>query len=262
MTDLDPRVGRAIAATAEGRCEEALGLLVGLFERICTDEAFARNNMFIVMFEWSQLSEAYAPARDALARARDAQAQLLLDGDNVFRSGRGYPCTRFQLIAGINDTLDDPHSTRNLFVHMESVMPEAARHASRRALPAMVATGDFERAGRYLPDPMAHVAELNAMAAGLPLLPPPGAAPRLAAELSNAMRDVSLCAATMEGLGRRGEAGELRRAALARLATAEMRELGGRELADPGAIRRELASHRMAQEEGVERLRVVQSPPG
>ena len=42
--------------------------------------------------------------------ARDAQARQLLEGDNRLRSGRPYPGIRFQLIAGINDTLQDPHS--------------------------------------------------------------------------------------------------------------------------------------------------------
>jgi hypothetical protein len=270
MIDLDPGVGQVIAARQEGRYEDAVGDLVGLFARICRDEAFAASTLFIVMFEWSMLCGEYVPAREALARTRDAQAHLLLGGDNAFRCGRGYPSTRFQLIADINDTLGDPRSTRDLFVHMESAMPEAARHAAWTALPAMVAAGDFGRAERYLPEPLARIGEVNGMAGTLPLFPPLGAAPRLAAELSNTMKDVRLCAETLEGLGRGAEAAELRRAALAGLDGAEMRELAGRELADPGTIHRELAAHRMALEEGPDqgavpdgkRLRLVQSPPG
>ncbi|MGZ5203185.1 MAG: hypothetical protein ACXWC4_25755 [Telluria sp.] len=262
MIDLDPGVVLASTARHEERYEEALGLLVGLFARICKDEAFARVNMFIVMFEWRLLCEAYPPACDALARARDAQAHLLLKGDNAFRSGRGYPDTRFQLIAGINDTLGDPHSTRDLFDQMEARMPEAARGAARTALPAMVAAGDFERAERYLPDPLAAIDQVNEVAATLPLFPPADAAPRLAAELSNALKDLRLCTATLEGLDRSGEAAALRSAALARLGSDEMRELAVRELADPGTIHRDIAARRLAREEGAARLRVVQNPPG
>jgi len=67
-------------------------------------------------------------------------------------------------------------------------MPEDARRAAWTALPAMVAAGDFERAERYLPDPLARIGELNAMAASLPLFPPLGAALRLAGIESEEMR--------------------------------------------------------------------------
>jgi hypothetical protein len=141
-------------------------------------------------------------------------------------------------------------------------MPEAAREAAWTALPALVEAGDFERAERYLPEPLARIEELNALAPKLPLFPPPGAAPRLAAELSNTMKDLRLCVATLEGLGRTGEAAELRSAALAKLGSDEMRELGGRELAEPGAIHRENAARQMAQEGRGRHLHIVQSPPG
>ncbi|MGO4475166.1 hypothetical protein AB4Z32_02830 [Massilia sp. 2TAF26] len=264
MVELNPDVVRAIAARHEGRPEDALAILIGLFARVCKDEAFAGKNMFIVVFEWEMLAGEHGPARDALARARDAQARQLLDGDNIFRSGRGYPGTRFQLIAGINDTLKDPQSTVELFAHMEDTMPEDARHAAWTALPAMVAAGDFERAERYLPDPLARTGELNAMAASLPLFPPLGAAPRLAAELANAMKDVWLCASTFEGLGRGTEADELRGAALAGIESEEMRALAARELADPGTIFREIGEHQEAQEARAGRLHLVsnQNPPG
>jgi hypothetical protein len=254
MVELNPDVMRAITARNEGHADA----------RICKEEAFAAKNMFIVMFEWKMLAGEHGPARDALARARDAQARQLLDGDNMFRSGRGYPGTRFQLLAGINDTLKDPQSTVDLFVHMEGAMPEEARHAAWTALPAMVAAGDFERAERYLPDPLARIGELNALAASLPLFPPLGAAPRLAAELANAMKDVWLCAATVEGLGRAADAAGLRSAALAGIESGDMRELAARELAEPGTIFRELGEHREAQEARAGRLHLVsnQNPPG
>lgn len=263
MVDLNPDVVRAIAARNEGRPEEGLALLVAMFDRICKDEAFAGKNIFIVMFEWELLAGEYGPAREALARARDAQAQVLLAGDDVFRSGRGYPSTRFQLIAGINDKLEDPQSTRDLFVHMESAMPEEAGRAARTALPALVAAGDFERAERYLPAALARIGDLNDMAASLPLFPPPGAAPRLAAELVHEMRAVWLCAATFDGLGRALDAVELRSKALAGIESEAMRALAARELAEPGAIFRELAE-REAQAAIADRRQPGpdQNPPG
>lgn len=266
MIELEPGVVQMIAAREDGRLDDALEMLVGLFARICKDEVFAAKNMFVVMFEWEMLAAEYGPAREALVRARDAQAQQLLEGDNVLRSGRPYPATRFQLIAGINKTLADPQSTRDLFVHMESAMPEDARRAAWTALPAMVEAGDFGRAGRYLPDPLARIGELNALAASVPLFPQEGKAPRLAAELANAMTDVRLCAATLEGLGRGVEAAGLRSAALEGIESDEMRELAARELAEPGTIFRELGAHQEAQMARASAVHLhlvpTQNPPG
>lgn len=266
MTDIDPAAVQAMISRQEGRYEDALAVLVGLFARICKDEGFARDNLFIVMFEWGQLIQVSSPAREALARARDAQAQQLRGGDHAFRSGRAYPNTRFQFIADINDMLGEPGSTRALFLHMENASPEQARREAWTGLPALVACGDFARAERYLPDPLMRVQELNLLARSEALFPPPGKPPHVATALSNTMKELGLCLATLAGLGRREEADALYAEALDSLENEEMRLLAERELLDPGVIQRELAARRTASRAtpgpGAPHLHLVQRPPG
>src|SRR5437764_1265482 len=187
----------------------------------------------MTMFTWQLLAEDHAPARAALAHARDGQARRLVDGDFSFASGRGWPSTRFGLVHQMNEILKDSRATRDLFVRLEALAPERARRDAFLALPAIVEAGDFERAARYLPrDPLGRLGELNEDAQRFPLFPPDRTAPRLATELSNFMKDIRLCATTWAGLGRSAEAEQLREAALAGLASDELRALASSELAE------------------------------
>lgn len=193
------------------------------------------------------------PALDALAVARDEQVRHLLASDeNVSNGGDGSRRSRFALIADMNETLKDPRATYELFVELDSRLPAIARQVAFRALPAIVAAGDFTLAERYMADPLDlqnHAADLNRMAGEFPLFSPTlTAAPRLAAELSNFMRDVRLRAAVLHGLGRASEADALRHQALAGLASEGMRALAQRELAVPGTIIRAITDHRMELE--------------
>jgi hypothetical protein len=250
MEDLDPELLEAVQARDEGRYDDALRCLQAVTGRVLTSDVVARGDEFIMMFEWQLLTEEHAPARAALARLRDEQAERLMTGDFAFASGRNFRRTRFHLVVDMNEMLDDAHATWALFVRLEALAPEQARREAFLGLPAIVAAGDFERAERYLPRaPLDRLGELAALAQRSPLFPSGHTAPRMAAELSNFMKDVRLCTATLDGLGRGVEAGELREAALAGLPTDEMRALARSELTEPGTIIRALTAHQMAQEE-------------
>jgi hypothetical protein len=260
---LDPDLRQAMQAEQEERYDDALQSLVAVFGRVQESEEAARVNWFGIMFTWRLLSEAHAPARAALARLRDKQAARLLDGDFIVASGRSRPHTRFGIVYDMNDILGDTRATWELFVRLEAMAPDHARREAYLALPSIVQAGDFARAERYLPrNPLDRLKELAATAQRFPLFPPDRAAPRLAAELSNFMRDVRLCAATWEGLGRGAEAEQLRAAALAGLPSDELRALAGRELEEPGAINRALAAHQMAQDEADGTSWPAYNPPG
>jgi hypothetical protein len=238
----------------EGRHDEALARLLALFDGIVASEALAKKHLFMTMFTWGQLIETYAPAREALARARDVQAARLLDGDDDFRSGRGWPDTRFGLIVQMNRDLGDTCATRDLFVRLEALAPEQAARQAWIALPAMVAAGDFARAARYLPyrlprDLAGRLAQLNADVSIRPLFPAGRSAPRLITELSNFVQELMLCAATLEGLGCAAEARALCDAALDGMDDEEMRAWTRREFKSPGAIRDEIVARWMAEEE-------------
>jgi hypothetical protein len=247
MDEMDSFAKDAVMARHEGRDDDALRLLKGLFDEVSNGAPRFFGQYFITMLEWSQQAEKYHPAYEALVSARDEQVRRLLSGDEILGAGGdARPHSRFQVIVDMNNTLKDSRATYTLFVQLVSFLPTLARREAFMALPAIVEAGDFALAERYLTDPLERLEELNRMAGDFPLFPPLGAAPRLAAELSNFMKDVVLRAAVLQGLGRETEGESLRKAALAGLESEDMRALGIREIAVPGTIINEITSHQMS----------------
>jgi hypothetical protein len=246
---MESSLKEAMMAREERRFDEAVRILTGLFEQIDRGVLPLASNHFGVMFEWSLLVQAYPAAHQALTHIRDEQLQSLRDGRERFgHPDEQWPPSRFSVIVAINDILNDRKSTYELFVELVTLLPTIARREAYLALPAIVEMGDFTLADTYLPDPLKQLTELNNLANELPVYPPLREAPRLAAELSNFMKDVILRAAILEGLGRNEEAQSLRHEAVAGLGTDEMRKLGIAEIAVPGSIIRELTSRQMKLE--------------
>jgi hypothetical protein len=156
--------------------------------------------------------------------------------------------SRFSLICQMNEIIDDARSTCELFARLDVSAPALARRHAAQALPAIVEAGDFALADRYRSAPLAHLDAVNATARDLPLFPAPGAAPRLAAELSNLLGDVRIGMAVLRGQGHAAQADAVRHTLLAGLASDVLRAMAQRELDDPGSITRELVAHQMAQE--------------
>ncbi|WP_170304213.1 GNAT family N-acetyltransferase [Duganella radicis] len=228
-------VDKAAAARHAGRHEEALELVLESFAR--ADESHVPT-----MFTWRLLLDEYAPAREAMVRERDAQVAQLLAGElNFGRSGSHWQRSRFRLIIGMNNDLQDQRATYELFLRLLTTKPEAVRDAVGLALPAIVEAGNYALAESYLDDPLPRLDELNTLADDLPLFPMANVAPRLAAELHNFMREVSMLAAVHRGLGRDAQADALPEAALAGLKRNDIRTWAARELADPGMLFREIA---------------------
>lgn len=239
----------AMIARQEGRYDDALRLLKAELDKIVRSPVNSRAAYFMTIVEWSVLAEDYLPAREALAVARDEQVRLLLAGEAIFGDPSDVmPQSRFHVIVEMNDILKDSLSTYDLFIQLISLLPALARRESFLALPAIVDSGDFALAERYLGDPLERLDELNDLAAHFTLFPPPGESPRLSAELSNFMKDVLLKVAILEGTGRVHDAERLRDDALAGIAQEEIRALCIREIAAPGTINREMTDHRCAQE--------------
>jgi ribosomal protein S18 acetylase RimI-like enzyme len=238
----DDDVGKAILAHREGRYGEALSLLLGLF-------ALEDDTHFITMFAWSQLIEHHAPARAAMVRERDTQASRLLAGDlNFGKEDNCRPNDRFGVIVNMNETLKDSRATYDLFLQLLASQPQMAKRRAWRALPAIVEAQDYVLGERYVSDPLPELEELNSLARKLPLMPADGTAPRLAVELANFMRGVSLCAAVWRGLGRGAQADALLQTAIAGLANDAMRALALRELVERGTIFRETGEARVRYE--------------
>lgn len=252
MDDTDPRLLLVQAARDAGRYDEAAQGLLALTDGSDEGIASSRALRFIAMVEWRLLLDADPSAGAVLALARDRQVARVLAGepndgapdDKAF----GQRFSRFGLVIDMNELLDDPRSTHAVFVQLLDAQPDlAARHAWR-ALPAIVAMGDFALGDRYRCDPLAHLERVNEQAQTQPLFPPPGQAPRVAAELTNLMRDARLAGAILRGLGRSAEADALAAAVLDGLAPEEVRALARRELLEPGTITGEIVARQMAHD--------------
>lgn len=258
MTDID-RQQQLIELDEAGRHAEALALLQALYAEAEAEPAPDRTRYFMTLFQWKLLTEKYPPACTALAAVRDEQAARLLGGELYAGSGGDrhgnseeapwQRVLRFSLILDMDRTLGDAAASRTLFLQLEAQQPELARRYAWQALPAIVETGDFALAERYRGDPLKRLVEVNHTAQRMPLFPPDGGAPRLAADLTNLTGDVRVGIDVLRGLGREAEAAALREALLAGLASRPMRDLAERELDAPGTISREISAHRMACDE-------------
>ena len=259
MIDIDPRLVQLGTLRNEGQHAEALRLLQQYTAAAAADSVSPpAPSRFIVMLEWTFLTEVYASARDALRTICDGHIARLLAGDlylppdeRTARQDDAMPWrpTRFSLIVEMNEILGDARSTYDLFARLEAEQPALARRYAWQALPAIVEAGDFAMADRYRGDPLRLLQEVNQAALTLPLFPPNRKAPRLAADLMNLTRSVRIGIAVLHGLGRAAEADGLRAALLAGLALDGVRALAQRELDAPGTILRELTAHQMAQED-------------
>jgi hypothetical protein len=249
MMHWDPEVTALMTARREGRPEESLQLLLGLLGELDADPRRFSELYFITIFEWSLLVEDYAPARTALALARDEQVRRLLDGDEITAGpgpGAARAHSRFSLVVEMNRILKDDLATHALFVRLLALQPARAAREAYRVLPAIVAAGDFALARSYLRDPMADLVRLNQLASELPLFPASreGARtpPRLASELTIFIQDVALNVAVLQGLGQPEDAQSLRQRALSGIVSEEVRALGERELNAPGTISKEITA--------------------
>jgi hypothetical protein len=245
---------RVITLVQEGSLKEALSVLEQLFKNAELAVAPTHSNIFMTTFQLQQLAEHYEPARVFLKNTRDTQAERLLagnihfglDSDPVVDEYRRI--RRFSLIVEINHILEDHASTCEVFSQLDSGHAELARRYAWAALPALVAEGHFELADRYRDDPLKFLDVVNETALALPLHPPPRQAPRLAAELSNLVRDVRIGMAVLRGTGHSDKADLLGAALVAGLDSDALKALARRELDAPGTIRDELLDRQMAQE--------------
>lgn len=247
MSVIDLHMEACVRAEREGRYGDVLRMVQDRFAALDRGAVGWSGNLFYALFQWEMLAARYMPARAALARERDAQAARVLAGQSKFGDpNMPHAPSRFGIVVEMNETLNDPASTHALFVKLLELDPEAPRHHGSRALPALVAVGDFALAESFLPDPLRWVDGLNETARRFPMFPSDETAPRLAGELAGYAGDVRLRAATLRGLGREAEASAMIEAALAGLASDELRDWVRRDLVSPGAIIRALTDHRMA----------------
>nr|WP_314539054.1 hypothetical protein [uncultured Massilia sp.] len=257
MAEIDPRLQRAMEAHESGRHDEALAAVQEVFAQLDDPANNSGTSLFFTMFLWGQLVEVDPRARAALAALRNGQVRRVLAGDSRFggveEGHGGYPHMRerFSVVVDMNEILVDAASTRAMFVELERIDPAQAARRAWRVLPALVETGDYARADRYRGNPLEMLAAVNFDSRTLPLFPPPGGAPRLAADMMGLTRDARIGMAVLRGLGREDESEALESALLDGLESPELRTMAERELREPGAISREV-TRRKAAEEGLQ----------
>lgn len=253
MAGIDPKLVEELRQ--QGRFDEVLTLLQ---QALCAVELLSEPtwpDLFMTMLEWKELAGEHGPARTALAQVRDEQVRHLAAGDLYV--GRRDPARagehifgrikRFWLIIELNEVLGDARSTWKLFTELEADRPDLAREYAWRALPAIVASGDFALADRYRGEPLRMLDSVNEAARALPLFPPQDGAPRLAAELMSLVGDVRIGAAVLRGQGREDRAAELCNALLAGIESDEVKAWAQRELDAPGSINNALVERSMPE---------------
>jgi hypothetical protein len=114
----------------------------------------------------------------------------------------------------MNRALDDNIATYRMVTRLLQDNPALMQHEISKALPAIVAAGDYTLAAQYLKNPLDRLVELNRQAQTLPLYPANKAAPRLATELSGFVGDVALFSKVLKGQRKDAEADALRSSAL------------------------------------------------
>ncbi|MBB3121186.1 hypothetical protein [Pseudoduganella violacea] len=244
---IQPEMLTAAQVRRDGSHDEALRIVKQQFERIATGAKDTRQDYFITMFEWGLLVEEHVAARTAMISERDEQVRRLLEGDSIFCTDGFMPISRFHVIVDMNQFLQDSRATYRLVTQLLAHNPALVRHEIHRALPAIVEAGDYALAIQYIKNPLDSLLDLNRLARDLPIYPPHGNAPRLAAELTGFMGNVILRRKALTGLGRDAEAEQLRAAALKGIHSPELRALASGELAEPGSITRLVTEHQMRQ---------------
>lgn len=215
------RLSNARLAADEGRHEEALAEYIWFHHHALeTDPALRGVRLSYALRDWTDLAAKFPPALAALEQIRDSKTNALLNGAG--------DVGLFIDVESINRDLDSVPRTAALFTQIAAANPALAKQCARRAFPALVASGDFALAARYLPEPEHHVSEaaeiLNADVLACETLPAVSA-PRLQAHVYIYVHDVRLVLAVLIGADRVDESVRARELALALVNAAPVREM-------------------------------------
>jgi len=191
--------------------------------------------------EWAALAAVYPPARQALLDLRDRETALLLAGQAVVqRFADGAVARRFKLVSELNQQLGDQRATCDTFMALEASAPDEARRNFVDASGAIVASGEYACAQRYLAEPSADMrkcaASLNAAIASFGTDESHPSFIRKMGEMGSFASHLRLHEQVLEGLGDAPGAQRLRADALAALDSDATRRIVQQELAQPGTI--------------------------
>jgi len=231
---------RARNARLAGKYEDALRDHLWFHEHALeADPSLAGVRLSFALRDWIYLAEQFPLARRALQAIRDRDTQRILNG--------GATLALFHDISAINSALGDDRSTHDLFVQLDTQLPELARDCAELALPALVAVEDFQLARRYLPDPSARISALagrvNDFAEDLAKRGATSSAPQLLAFVLNYTKEVRLIVEVLRRLGDDEEVGRASSTALEAIRSEALRDAVQREFEKPGSTIAAMVSH-------------------
>jgi putative intracellular protease/amidase len=140
------RLTAAKAAADEGRHAEALEEYLWYHDNALTagrGQGGVRLS-YALMFWWD-LAQVHAPARQAMEAVRRDKATRLAAGDG--------DRSLFLDVVSIDRTMENQAATCELLAELAASDPALAQSCFDMALPALVATGNFALAGRFVGDP-------------------------------------------------------------------------------------------------------------
>jgi hypothetical protein len=157
----DPRVihNEARKDRMEQRYEDALAKHLWLYHQGAKVEPrWAPARVTFAMGDWAHLAAKFPPAMEALKRERDSAEANVKAGKDPVRS--------FEDFAAINRELDEPGPTTALFLWVEARDEALAKSIARYAQHALMQSGDFKTAARYV-DANAAMAQVVRMRSGM-----------------------------------------------------------------------------------------------
>ncbi|MGC3991225.1 MAG: hypothetical protein QM796_16410 [Chthoniobacteraceae bacterium] len=214
------RLQAAHRAAMEGRHEEALTEYIWFHHHaLQEDTAYYGVRLSFALGYWIELGESYPPALEALCEIRDKNLRLLESGHHRREI--------FHDFAVINDRLREREKTARLFQLLESQDLAFATKCAPLAMEALVEVGDFHRAAKYLPEPVARIAkqalQLNQDITDLPDHPRLKAA-NYRANVDIFVKKLRLIMTVLSGADRGSEAAACREAGLAALIPRTLRK--------------------------------------
>jgi hypothetical protein len=127
----------------EQRYDDALAKHLWLHrEGARVEPAWRPVRLSFALADWAHLAARHPPALAALTGVRDA-------AEEDVRAGRD-ASNAFRDFAAINQELDEPGRTVALFSWIEARDPDLARQLSALAEHALIASGDYKTAGKYM----------------------------------------------------------------------------------------------------------------
>jgi len=205
------RLHAAHLGTLEGKYAEALSEYVWFHHYALAEQPSLYGvRLSFALAHWKDLADVYPPALAALLEVRDDKTRRLVSGE--------LDRELFHDTEAINQYLGASSETSKLFESIDRDAPEFARECSDLAFEALVESGKFSLAAKYLRDPVGRVAKLaerlNNDVARIPERPR-SKSPRYRAYTWNFALDLRTIVAILSGAGRGADAAECRARAFA-----------------------------------------------